>query len=111
MAPRRNWVRSNVTMKKMQPYIDAGILPKASEKKWRLPGSESIPNPRPGETICFLSHLLRGLGYPYSDFLIRFLAFYRIRLYDLPTNSLLALLRVFSGLPTKFSFVAVALRR
>ena len=52
-------------MKKMQPYIDAGILPEASEKKWRLPGTESTPNPHPGETICFLSHLLRGLGYPY----------------------------------------------
>ena len=63
----------------------------AEEQRWRLPGGETIPDPQPGETICFTSHLLRGLAYPYSDFLVRFLAFYNIRLYDLPPNSLLAI--------------------
>ena len=50
-----------------------------------------VPDPQPGEMICFTSHLLRGLAFPYSDFLVRFLAFYNIRLYDLPPNSLLAI--------------------
>ena len=91
MTPRGGWVKSTVTLKKIQPYVDAGILPYAAEQRWRLPAGETVPSPRTGETICFLSHLLRGLAYPYSDFFVRFLAYYRIRLYDLPPNSLLAI--------------------
>lgn len=84
-------MKSKVTLAKLQPFIDAGLLPSATERRWRLPGNEVVLNPEPGETICFTSHLLRGLAYPSSNFLVRFLAYYNIRLYDLSLNSLLAL--------------------
>lgn len=91
MAPRGNWVRSKVTLEKLQPFVEAGVLPAATEQRWRIPGRETVPRPEPGESICFLSHLLRGVAYPYSEFFVRFLAFYNIRMYDLAPNSILAL--------------------
>ena len=108
MAPRGGWVRSNVTEQKIERYIETGLLPPASEGRWRIPGEETVPDPRPGESICFLSHLARGLSTPYSTFFIRFLAFYNICLYDLPPNSLLAIscyvsyCEAFLGCPPNF---------
>ena len=108
MAPRESWVKSNVTGRKMERYIETGLLPPAADGRWRIPDEETIPDPRPGETICFLSHLARGLAFSYSTFFIRFFAFYNIRLYDLPPNSLLAIscyvsyCEAFLGCPPNF---------
>ena len=35
----------------------------------RLPAQgQAIPNPQPGESVVFMSHFLRGLGFPMDPF-------------------------------------------
>ena len=102
-------MRSNVTGQKIERYIETGLLPPTSEGRWQIPGEETVPDPRPGESICFLSHLAHGLSSSYSTFFLRFRAYYSILLYDLPPKSLLAFscyvsyCEAFLGCPPQFS--------
>ena len=38
--------------------------------------AESAPNPSKGERVCFVSYLIRGLGFPIHPFLQGLLEFY-----------------------------------
>ena len=70
------------------PYISQGVIPEAKNNRWRIPGSEESPAPRRGEFVVFLSFLDRGLSFPSSLFLRKFLAFYNIKLTALGPHSL-----------------------
>ena len=50
--------------------------------------TESAPSPRYFEFVAFTSQLERGLEFPTSKFLWRFLAFYAIKLSDLGPHSI-----------------------
>ena len=70
------------------PYISQGIIPEARNNRWRIPSNKEIPAPRLGEFFVFLSYLDRGLSFPTSHFLQRFLAFYNIKLTDLGPHNI-----------------------
>ena len=58
---------SSVTEGQIQKLRDAGYL--SSDIAHRLPDEgELIPTPRPHERVVFLSHFLRGLGFPLHTF-------------------------------------------
>jgi hypothetical protein len=42
----------------------------------RLPASETVPAPEPGERVVFISHFERGFALPVSDFFRDFLENY-----------------------------------
>lgn len=88
MAIKGAWFRSKAKAEMLLPYISQGIIPEARINRWRIPGDEEIPAPRPGEFVVFLSYLDRGLSFPTCHFLRRFLAFYNIKLTDLGPHSI-----------------------
>lgn len=84
-ASTRGLWRSSVISKEDIAALQAsGYLPEAEVARDRSPlvkgpaGSTSVrvPQPRSGERIIFISHLLRGLGFPIHLFLRGLLYFY-----------------------------------
>jgi hypothetical protein len=51
--------------------------------------AESHPTPREDERVCFVSFLLRGVGFPIHPFLRGLLEFYGLQLHHLTPNSIL----------------------
>ena len=51
--------------------------------------TKNFPNPNKDERVCFVSFLLRGLGFPINPFLRGLLEFYGIQLHHLTPNSIL----------------------
>ena len=51
--------------------------------------AESFPNPNKEERVCFVSFLLRGLGFPIHPFLRGLLEFYGIQLHNLTPGFIL----------------------
>ena len=51
--------------------------------------AENFPNPTKEERVCFVSFLLRGVGFPIHPFLRGLLEFYRIQLHNLTPGSIL----------------------
>ena len=54
--------------------------------------AENFPNPNKEERVCFVSFLLRGLGFPIHPFLRGLLEFYGIQLHNLTPGSILHIL-------------------
>ena len=61
-----NWVISRVTEEAMNEYVQIGILAKKDVIHWRVPGTETPPEPKEGEVIVFTDRLLRGFTHPDS---------------------------------------------
>ena len=87
MVSKGAWSRSKMTASLLLPYISQGVIPEAKKNRWRIPGNEESPEPRRGEFVVFLSFLDRGLSFPTSLFLRKFLNFYSIKLTDLGPHS------------------------
>ena len=51
--------------------------------------ASAIPGPRQGERVVFISHLIRGLGFPLHPFLRGLLFFYGLDFHHLGPNSIL----------------------
>src|SRR5215216_3253969 len=70
--------------------------------------AEKIPNPSQGERVCFVSFLLRGVGFPIHPFLRGLLEHYGIQLHNLTPDSILhisgfvALCKLFLGCEAHF---------
>ena len=70
--------------------------------------AENFPNPRQGERVCFISFLLRGVGFPIHPFLRGLLEYYGIQLHNLTPGSILhisgfvALCELFLGCEAHF---------
>ena len=68
------WMPSSVTEEDVLKLRDARYL--TYEISHRLPAQgRVIPTPKPGESVVFMSHFLRGLGFPTDPFM-RGLMFY-----------------------------------
>ena len=56
----------------------------------RLPAQRQvIPSPQPGESVVFVSHFLRGLGFPMDPFVRGLLFYYGLEFHDLAPESIL----------------------
>jgi hypothetical protein len=57
----------------------------------RLPAGETVPAPKSGERVIFISHFERGFGLPVSDFFRDFLDTYDLQPHHLPANAVMIL--------------------
>ena len=56
----------------------------------RLPAKgQVIPTPEPGESVVFVSHLHRGLGFPTDPFVRGLMFYYGLEFHDLAPESIL----------------------
>ena len=79
---------SSVTEGHIQKLRSAGYL--SSNIVHRLPDKgELIPTPRPHERVVFLSHFLRGLGFPLHPFVRGLMFYYGLDFHDLAPNFIL----------------------
>ena len=61
-----------------------------SEISHRLPAQgQVIPTPKPGESVVFMSHFLRGLGFPIDPFVRGLMFYYGLEFHDLAPESIL----------------------
>ena len=68
------WVPSSITEEDVRKLRDARYL--TGEISHRLPAQgQVVPTPEPCESVVFVSHFLRGLGFPTDPF-VRGLMFY-----------------------------------
>ena len=57
-----DWVASQVSELMLNEYVDMGVLSAKDVIHWRVPGRETIPQPREGEVVVFTDHLLHGFS-------------------------------------------------
>lgn len=95
-SKRGQWMGSNVTAGNIAELQASGYLPSPNEVKCHSPlvedaihSSSQVPEPRAGERVVFISHLIRGLGFPVHPFLQSLLYFYGIQFHHLAPNSIL----------------------
>ena len=62
-----NWACSRVTETQLNEMVSIGSLPKKTEIKWRVPGTENPPT-RQGEVVVFVDHIGRGFKPPGQSF-------------------------------------------
>ena len=79
---------SSVTEGHIKKLRRAGYLP--HDIAHRLPDEEQlIPTPRPHERVVFLTHFLRGLGFPLHPFVRGLMFYYGLDFHDLAPNFIL----------------------
>ena len=76
------WVASSVTEEDIAKLRAARYL--TAEILHRLPAKgQVIPTPRSGERVVFMSHFLRGLGFPTDPFVRGLMFYFRLEFHDL----------------------------
>ena len=79
---------SSVTEEDVLKLRDARYL--TYEISHRLPArGQAIPTPKPGESVVFVSHLRRGLGFPMDPFVRGLMFYYGLEFHDLAPESIL----------------------
>ena len=79
---------SSVTEEDVLKLREAKFL--TAEILHRLPAQrQAIPSPQPGESVVFMSHFLRGLGFPMDPFVRGLLFYYGLEFHDLAPESIL----------------------
>ena len=79
---------SSVTEEDITKLQEAGYL--SANIAHRLPAEgQIIPTPKPQERVEFLSHFIRGLGFPLHPFVCGFMFYYRLDFHDLSPNFIL----------------------
>ena len=74
---------STVREKGIKKLREARYL--AKKISHRLPTvAKIVPTPEPHERVVFLSHFIRGLGFPLHPFVRGIMYYYGIDLHDLP---------------------------
>jgi len=67
---------------------EAGYL--AADIAHRLPeAGQIVPTPEPHERVVFLTHFIRGLGFPLHPFVRGLMFYYGLDFHDLPPNFIL----------------------
>ena len=64
-----------------------GVLAKNDLIHWRVPSTEIPPEPKEGEVIVFIDHLLRGFTPPGSKFFRDVVHFFKLHPQDIGPNS------------------------
>ena len=82
------WMPSSVTEEDVLKLREAKF---STTEIWhRFPAQrQAIPNPQPGESVVFMSHFLRGLGFPMDPFVRGLLFYYGLEFHDLAPESIL----------------------
>ena len=82
------WVPSSVTEEDVLKLRDARYL--TCEISHRLPAQgQVIPTPEPGESVVFMSHFRRGLGFSTDPFVRGLMFYYGLDFHDLAPESIL----------------------
>ena len=82
------WMPSSVTEEGVLKLREAKFL--TAEILHRLPAQrQAIPSPQPGESVVFMSHFLRGLGFLMDPFVRGLLFYYGLEFHDLAPESIL----------------------
>ena len=59
-----NWASSRVTEEQLNGMVNIATLPKKTEIRWRVPGTENHPTLRQGEVVVFVDHIGHGFKPP-----------------------------------------------
>src|SRR4051812_19858784 len=94
---RGDWGSSGVSRLHLERLAEQGYLPDSDLTAARagltsMNGqvhAENHPSPREGGRVCFVSFLLRGLGFPIHSFFRGLLEFYGLQLHHLTPNAIL----------------------
>ena len=79
---------SSITEEDVLKLREARFL--TDEISHRLPAQgQVIPTPKPGESVVFMSHFLRGLGFPTDPFVRGLMYYYGLEFHDLAPESIL----------------------
>ena len=79
---------SSVTEEDVLKLREAKFL--IGEISHRLPAQGQVfPSPQPSESVVFMSHFLRGLGFPMDPFVRGLLFYYGLEFHDLAPESIL----------------------
>ena len=79
---------SSVKEKDVVMLREAGYL--AKEIAHRPPSKgQIVPTPKPNERVVFISHFIRGLGFPLHPFIHGLMFYYGLDFHDLSPNSFL----------------------
>ena len=82
------WMSYSVTEEDVLKLRDARYL--TGEISHRLPApGQVIPTPEPGENVVFVSHFLRGLGFPTDPFVRGLMFYHGLDFHDLNPESIL----------------------
>ena len=82
------WMPSSVTEEDVLKLREAKFL--TGEISHRLPAQgQVVPSPQPGESVVFVSHFLRGLGFLTDPFMRRLMFYYGLEFHDLDPESIL----------------------
>src|SRR4051812_17831249 len=85
---RGRWMPSSVTEEDVLKLREAKFL--TGKISHRLPAQgQAIPSPQPGESVVFISHFLRGLGFPMDPFVRGLMFYYGLEFHDLAPESIL----------------------
>ena len=82
-----NWVVSRVTMEDLNEYVQTGVLAKKDVIHWRVPGTKCPPQPKDGEVVVFIDHMICGFIPPGSKFFRDVLHFFKLHPQDIKPNS------------------------
>jgi hypothetical protein len=83
---------SKVMHRELDELMIARLLPRPEASGAWLGSADGFPRPCQDEVVILLPFFVRGLGFPYCDFLRQLLDFYRIELVHLNPNSILQIL-------------------
>ena len=81
-----NWVVSRITEEELNVYVHTGILAKKEVIHWRVPRNETRPEPKNGEVVVFMDHMVR-ISPPGSRFFRDVLHLFKLHPQDIRPNS------------------------
>ena len=84
-STRATWEGSYVTQADIDWLLRTRRIP--AEVECRIPGRETTPDLREGESVVFIEHFERGFGLPSSAFFRNFLNKFGLQPHQLPANA------------------------
>jgi hypothetical protein len=84
------WNKSVSTEATLAKLVTAGVMAEATIGGWRTLAGENYPDPRPSKIVVFEDFYCRGFGNPCHHFLRKLCNYYRVSIYNLHPNSVLA---------------------
>src|SRR3954469_15411404 len=82
------WMVSSVTEGHIKKLRGAGYLA-ADIAHWLPNEGQIVPTPEPYERVVFLTHFVRGLGFPLNPFIHGLMFYYGLDFHDLAPNFIL----------------------
>jgi hypothetical protein len=77
-----------MTVAKIQPLVDRGLLRPKTEVEWRAAAGEEFSSEDVKEQVVFSSFFKRGFNFPAGDFFRGLLYYYILELVHLVPNSI-----------------------